>query len=823
MIQKFKNKNLIKKIVIIFLMLQPLLDLKILYSDQIMNIFKFSPSTIIRMVMVLLLFLLVYMSKKHGKDEKYLYVSGVIMAIYFVLHHINSTNFTANVTGTLNYSIIAELFYFVRMLIPIFIIYITYNIDFNRTELKKIFFSTTFVFSIVIIISSIFKFGIASYGGGSLKAGFLDWFTNKNLYVADSACQGIFAGANRLGVLLSAILPINLYYYLMDKKNGAILVILSQILALMIIGTKVASYVWIMVIIIILILYFLFCILRKKCRFNIKKIIILILTFVMGIIVLKNSPITNSTIEQDEIKAIQKEEINNNYTQDVEDAKNNTINGKVEYIRQLVNSDYSYLWINKIYLTELYNFEIDPDFWVEMIGYPLSVRHNDRKIQEAIIERILSINNNKYDKLFGIGYSRFKNSKIYLEEDFFMQSYSMGIIGMVLLLGVYIFTLLMAFVYIIKNFKKNFRFELLVYCCSLSIFVFTSMLCGHVVDEMITYIFMALVSSLILKQIYLPKKKLSKARVEEKITVIVPVYNVENYLEECLDSILKQNVKDLEVILVNDKSTDSGLEICKRYVKEYGFKLINNRKNSGPAISRNKAIKAATGNYIAFLDSDDLLYDDNLSVLYNVAKKEKADIVMSKLNSFNSKGKFGYYSDKYMADYYSGNIYENKKLVNCISICSKIYRASLIKDIKFLENTLHEDNSFTLISYFKAKKIVTVPKYLYYRRVRELKKDSIMQNLNYKTFSDLIKNYKNVIENIDVNHNINFLYKYMIRQLCNNIVKHVKKEEIALARKDIDDFIIYINEKNRVRTLKYYYKTYYSIVILARRVLRHEK
>lgn len=157
-------------------------------------------------------------------------------------------------------------------------------------------------------------------------------------------------------------------------------------------------------------------------------------------------------------------------------------------------------------------------------------------------------------------------------------------------------------------------------------------------------------------------------------------------------------------------------------------------------------------------------------------KNEKADLAMAKLNSFNSKGEFGYYSDKYISEYHSGDIYSNKKLINCISICSKIYKTDLIKNIKFLENTLHEDNSFTLIAYFKSNKIVTVPEYLYHRRVRELKKDSIMQNLNYKTFSDLILNYKNVLENIDTTQNIKFLYKYMIKQLCNNIIKHIEKK-----------------------------------------------
>ena len=115
-----------------------------------------------------------------------------------------------------------------------------------------------------------------------------------------------------------------------------------------------------------------------------------------------------------------------------------------------------------------------------------------------------------------------------------------------------------------------------------------------------------------------------------KISVIIPMYNVEEFLNECLDSVVNQDygLENMEVILIDDGSTDQTMSIAKAYAKKYGFILLQNAENSGQAISRNRGIKKATGLYTVFLDSDDMLYSNALSHLYQEAMKTEAELVI---------------------------------------------------------------------------------------------------------------------------------------------------------------------------------------------------
>lgn len=285
---------------------------------------------------------------------------------------------------------------------------------------------------------------------------------------------------------------------------------------------------------------------------------------------------------------------------------------------------------------------------------------------------------------------------------------------------------------------------------------------------------------------------------KKKISLIIPMYNVEEYLEECLDSVVNQDygIENIEVILIDDGSSDGTLEIAKKYVRKYGFILLINSQNSGQAISRNNGIKKASGEYIAFLDSDDMLSKNNLSSLYEEAVRTDADIVVARLNSFDSKGEYGYYSDKFIKERKVTNIYDSPELLDCISICSKLYKADVIKNVEFLSNTYHEDNSFTMTALFEAKKIAIYPEYLYLRRYREGENKSTMQKLNYKTFNDLILNFRETLKNVVSYSNLSFLYKHMIKKLNNYMVTRVKKEDYKRAKKDIKKFVSEIDTSN---------------------------
>ena len=136
-----------------------------------------------------------------------------------------------------------------------------------------------------------------------------------------------------------------------------------------------------------------------------------------------------------------------------------------------------------------------------------------------------------------------------------------------------------------------------------------------------------------------------------KVSVIVPVYNVENYVEKCLKSLVKQTLQDIEIIIVNDGSTDNSENIIKEFIKLYGEKIkYVTKENGGLSDARNYGMKFASGEYIAFLDSDDYVDITLYEKMYNKAIEEQCDYVEC---DFIWK-----YDDKEVKD--TGNIYKNK-------------------------------------------------------------------------------------------------------------------------------------------------------------------
>ena len=113
---------------------------------------------------------------------------------------------------------------------------------------------------------------------------------------------------------------------------------------------------------------------------------------------------------------------------------------------------------------------------------------------------------------------------------------------------------------------------------------------------------------------------------EELISVVVPVYNVEKYLERCVDSIIKQTYKNLDIILVDDGSQDNSGKICDKYKEKYNNIQVIHQKNQGLSIARNNGLAIAEGNYITFIDSDDWIKKDMIESLFNAMHKYKADI-----------------------------------------------------------------------------------------------------------------------------------------------------------------------------------------------------
>ena len=202
------------------------------------------------------------------------------------------------------------------------------------------------------------------------------------------------------------------------------------------------------------------------------------------------------------------------------------------------------------------------------------------------------------------------------------------------------------------------------------------------------------------------------------ISVIVPVYNVEEYLEECLESIKQQTFTDIEVILVNDGSTDGSREICERFCqKDSRFKLIN-QENQGQSVARNRGVKESVGKFIMFVDSDDVINKNLLEVLLPYMKTE-VDIVECRM----TRKKEEFYLNKPSKIVFKGNAKE--AILNCIEIkevkfcpVTKLYRREIVEKVPFLEGYIYED-VFTGINYLKhIRKIVVIDYIGYYYRVR---------------------------------------------------------------------------------------------------------
>lgn len=208
---------------------------------------------------------------------------------------------------------------------------------------------------------------------------------------------------------------------------------------------------------------------------------------------------------------------------------------------------------------------------------------------------------------------------------------------------------------------------------------------------------------------------------EYKLSVVVLVYNTEFYLEECLDSLVNQTLDNIEIICVNDESTDNSLNILKKYAKEYDNIKIINQKNQGGAVAGNNGLKVAKGEYVTLVDSDDVVPLDAYEKLYNKAKETDSDIV-------------GGMPVKYVNGYqrelsYKHNIWLKEKTIDIdedfeifydVFYWNKIYRRELIEkhDIYMIPGKIYADVPLVFRAYLFANKISIIPDVVYYWRKR---------------------------------------------------------------------------------------------------------
>lgn len=268
-----------------------------------------------------------------------------------------------------------------------------------------------------------------------------------------------------------------------------------------------------------------------------------------------------------------------------------------------------------------------------------------------------------------------------------------------------------------------------------------------------------------------------------KISVIVPVYNVERYLEKCIDSIIGQTYSNLEIILINDASTDNSCYICNKYKEiDKRIVLINNEKNLGLSATRNKGIQIATGKYLVFVDSDDWINANMIQRLYNLITEYNACIVQCNYvkvfdenideNDNLKKNK----EIKVLNNLEALEIMYNPDGVDVV-VWNKIYKIDLFKDIRFPDTKIHEDEFVTYKLLDISNSIVLTNESMYFYRERigsitnsefNIKRLDIIEAIEEKVFYFKTKKYK-YLELISLRQLQNILIHYYVFVYESNI------------------------------------------------------
>lgn len=213
---------------------------------------------------------------------------------------------------------------------------------------------------------------------------------------------------------------------------------------------------------------------------------------------------------------------------------------------------------------------------------------------------------------------------------------------------------------------------------------------------------------------------------EEKISVVIPVYNIKEYLEECIESVLHQTYQQLEILLIDDGSTDGSTQVCESYVQKDSRIVFLSQENSGLSVVRNRGIQEAKGEYIFFLDGDDYLAKED--ALENMCRHMTKDVDIVTAYCFEKRGEKKYYPirmkyskpERLTSRQGLELLYDWKdSKYNFIVSHNKLYRATLFEGISYPEGKSHEDEFTTYRLFLKARQIVIYNEMTYVYRKRE--------------------------------------------------------------------------------------------------------
>lgn len=279
-----------------------------------------------------------------------------------------------------------------------------------------------------------------------------------------------------------------------------------------------------------------------------------------------------------------------------------------------------------------------------------------------------------------------------------------------------------------------------------------------------------------------------------KLSLVVPVYNVEDYIEECIQSLLQQTLDDFEIIIVNDGSTDGSIKRISN-INSPKLKIIH-RENGGLSAARNTGLEHATGEYIAFVDSDDyIIYPEAYEEMYKIAKSTQSDVIYGNALKYFSKDKFyplnsevkGNQQDVLSSDEFLIKVLKEKETFAPVWLY--LYKRDLLMDNKlmFKEGIYHEDEQFTPRALIKAKQIGIYRKVFYLYRQRQ--GSIVNSNLNVQMGYDVLETCKELEAQLKLISNRR-LRKLYLNYLAALIIEQIYKYKMNDVRFEYRSFIL---------------------------------
>ena len=287
----------------------------------------------------------------------------------------------------------------------------------------------------------------------------------------------------------------------------------------------------------------------------------------------------------------------------------------------------------------------------------------------------------------------------------------------------------------------------------------------------------------------------------EKISVLVPVYNAEKYIEKCIKSIINQTYKNIEIILIDDESKDDSLNIMKKMQKQDDRIKIISIKNQGVADARNKALENSTGTFVTFVDSDDTIDNDYLEVLYSNLEKYNADIaVINCKNVIEETGKVLHkdFGIKKIKEYNNVEAVKDLFYYNFLrhSPWGKLYKKKVWENIKFPLGKNYEDLAIIYKTFLNANRIIYIPEEKYNYLIREgsivhneIRKTDVQAIIEYcgKILEDINKNYPELTKATEfllVDHELYLWYRIPDNKEYKEYLK-IAKANVKKYRKNV--------------------------------------